>query len=30
MRRAAGMRFDYGIAVFKLYSDAFDGLTLGA
>ena len=30
LRKATGMRFDYGTALFKLYDEAFQGLTLGA
>ena len=30
MRRSTAMRFDYGVAVFKLYDEAFTGITLGA
>lgn len=30
LRRATGMRFDYGTAVFKLMDEAFTGITLGA
>jgi hypothetical protein len=30
MRRSTAMRFDYGVALFKLYDEAFSGLTLGA
>ena len=30
LRRTTGMRFDFGVALFKLYDNAFTGLTLGA
>jgi hypothetical protein len=30
LRRAKAMRFDFGIALFKLYDEAFTGITLGA
>lgn len=30
MRRSTAMRFDYGMALFKLYDDAFQGLNLAA
>jgi len=30
MRRSSSMRFDYGTALFKLYDEAFAGLTMGA
>jgi len=30
MRRSQGMRFDYGVALFKFLDEAFTGLTLGA
>lgn len=30
LRRATGMRFDYGTAVFKLMDEAFTGITFGA
>lgn len=30
LRRATAMRFDFGVALFKLYDEAFTGLTLGA
>lgn len=30
MRRSTAMRFDYGVALFKLYDEAFTGITLGA
>lgn len=30
LRRSTAMRFDFGIALFKLYDDAFTGLTIGS
>ena len=30
MRRAVSMRFDHGIALFKIHDDSFTGLTIGA
>ena len=30
LRRSLGMRFDFGVALFKLYDEAFTGITLGA
>ncbi len=30
LRRSVAMRFDFGIALFKLYDEAFTGVTLGA
>ena len=30
LRRAIGMRFDFGTALFKLHDEAFTGITLGA
>ena len=30
LRRSVAMRFDFGIALFKLYDEAFQGITLGA
>jgi hypothetical protein len=30
LRRSKGMRFDFGIALVKLYDEAFTGLTIGA
>ncbi len=30
LRRSVAMRFDFGIALFKLYDEAFQGVTIGA
>jgi len=30
LRRATAMRFDFGVALFKLYDEAFTGLTIGS